>query len=202
MMRSFPRSRTAAAGAGVLAGGVIVNKIPTDLALIDFDVSDLLSLVLATVFSLTAIRRWLRQYEERTKADVRLLAEQHRLRSEELDRREQEVARRERYLERCEDTYNLRMRSLAHNLDTAQNRLAKMTARHEALTGDYNEVRRDYNALIEHVLREGHDRFTARTEGVYKPFTADMPHRGDEHRRSLPTVPVAFLRPREHHPSA
>lgn len=202
MMRSFPRSRTAAAGAGALAGGVIVNTIPTDLALIDFDVSDLLSLVLATAFSLTAIRRWLRQYEERTKADVRLLAEQHRLRSEELDRREQGVARRERYLERCEDTYNLRMRSLAHNLDTAHNRLVKLTAAHESLTGDYNEIRRDYNALIEQVLRQGHDRFTARTEGTYKPFTTDTPHRGDEHRRSLPTVPVTFLRPREHHPSA
>lgn len=202
MMRSFPRSRTAAAGAGVLAGGVIVNTIPTDLALIDFDVSDLLSLVLATVFSLTTIRRWLRRYEERTKADVRRLAEQHLLRSEELDRREKEVARRERHVELHEGTYNLRMRSLAHNLDTAHNRLAKLMADHQSLTGDYDEVRRDYNALIEHVLREGHDRFTARTEGIYRPFAADTPHRGDEHRRSLPTVPVAFLRPREHHPSA
>lgn len=202
MMRPFLRSRTAAAGAGAVAGGVIVNTIPTDLALIDFDISDLLSLVLATVLSLTAIRRWLRQYEERTKADVRLLAEQHRLRSEELDRREQAIARRERYVERCEGTFNLRMRSLAHNLDTAQNQVTTLTAAHESLTRDYNDVRGDYNALIEQVLRGGHDRFTARTEGTYKPFTADVPHRSDEHRRGLPAVPVTFLRPREHHPSA
>jgi len=203
MTRSFRRSRRAAAGAGVVAGGAIVTTFQLDLDLLDFDfdASDLLSLALIALFSVVAIRR-LRQYEERTKADVRLLAEQHLQRTEMLDCRERALATRERKLQLCENTHALRMRSLVYNLDTARAQLAAKTTEHELLQKSYDEVRGDHNALIEQILRQGYDRFTARTEGAYKPFSANTPHRGDEHQRGETPVPVTLLRPREHHPSA
>lgn len=176
-------------------------QLDLDLLDFDFDASDLLTLALITLFSVAAIRR-LRQYEERTKADVRLLAEQHLQRTEELDSRERALATRERKLHLCENTHALRMRSLVYNLDTARAQLAEKTAAYEVLQKSYAEVRGDHNALIEQILRQGHDRFTARTEGTCKPFSADTPHRSDEHQRGATPIPVTYLRPREHHPSA
>lgn len=198
MTRPFTRGRTAAAAAGALAGGTIVATSPIELDLADVD----LSLALATAVILVAVKRWFKRYEGRTKADVRLIAQHHRLRSEELDRRERALNSRESCLARSEDTHRLRMTSLAHSLDTARSELIAEKAANETLTASYNEVRGDYNALIEHCLRQGVDRFTARTECACNPLPPEPPHRSDEHRRSPIAAPVTFLRPREHHPSA
>lgn len=198
MTRPFTSGRTAAAAAGALAGGTIVATSPIELDLADVD----LSLALATAVILIAVKRWFKRYEGRTKADVRLLAQHHRLRSEELDRRERALAGREASLTRSEGSQALRMTSLANALDTTRSELVKEKAEHETLAAAYREVTGDYNALIEHVLRQGHERFTARTECACGPLPPEPPHRSDEHQRGPVAAPVTYLRPREHHPSA
>jgi hypothetical protein len=159
-----------------------------------------LFVVVSTVAALTAVKRWLRQYEARTKADVRALAEQHAMRSEELDRRERALTSREQATQRREDTYALRMRSVVESLDTTRAQLWEETAAHAALQEAYDTVRTDYNALIEHCLRDGFNRFTVRATGTCGPLTPSGGHPADDPR--LGGSPVAFLHPRQHHPSA
>jgi hypothetical protein len=184
---------------GVLAGGVIVAALPQDHRPNDVDPTGIMVAV-STAVALVAIKRWLRQHEDRTKADVRSLAEHHTLRSEELDRRERALATRETIAARREATHALRMRSLASTLDTARAQLAEKTTALETLEAAYNVTRKDYNALVEHVLRDGYDRFVTDTEGPHKPIQPDLPRQADEHRRG--TAPVTILRSREHHGSA
>lgn len=199
MTPSFTRGRTAAAAAGAVVGSTVNVAAPIELA--DVDPTGVITVAVATAVSLAAVKRWLKQYEERTKADVRALADQHTTRAHELDQRERAVVARELAVARREDSQTLRLSTLMQNLESAHNRLAAQAAAHEALTASYDEVRGDYNALIEHCLRMGHDRFTTHVTGVCDPLP-DIETRGgdDEHRRG--SSPVTFLRPREHHPSA
>lgn len=203
MAPSFARGRTAAAVAGAVVGSIISTAVPTQLKVGDVDATGFLPVAVATAVSLAAVKHWLKQHEERTKADVRTLAEQHQQRSWELDRRERSVVARELAVARREDTQTIRLATLVRNLDTAHSRIAAQTAAHETLTAAYDEVRGDYNALIEHCLRTGHDRFTAHVQGALGPLPAVETRGGDdEHRRGPTPPPVTYLRPRAHHPSA
>lgn len=190
MTQRFRRGRTVAAVTGAVAGGATVAALPPDPDPIDLDPTSVM-IAVSTAVALTAVRRWLRQYEARTKADVRALAEQHTSRSEELDQRERDLRCREQLAERREGTYALRMRSLAASLDDAQAKLTQRNAAYEALEAAYNVTRTDYNALIEHVLRDGHTRFATDVHAAGQP---DMPRPADELLRGTP--PVTYLRPR------
>lgn len=192
MTQRFRRGRTVAAVTGVTAGGAIVAALPTDPELIHLDLTALVVAV-STAVGLAAVKRWLSQYEARTKADVRALAEQHTLRSEELDQRERALLARERAADRREATHARRMRGLADQLDRTRQDLAEKTAEHSALEAAYNVTRTDYNALIEHVLRDGHTRFAA---GLCAAGPPDTPRHSDELLGGTP--PVTYLRPRQH----
>lgn len=200
MTPSFTRGRTAAAAAGAVVGSTVNVAAPIELA--DIDLSGVITVAVATAVSLAAVKRWLKQYEERTKADVRALAEQHLTRSHELDRRERAVVARELAVARREDSQTLRLSTLMQNLESAHSRLAAETAAHQATAASYEEVRGDYNALIEHCLRMGYDRFTPHVTGVCEPLPAIETRGGDDEHRRGTSAPVTFLRPREHHPSA
>lgn len=196
---SSPYSRTAAAaGAGAVTGG-IATTVTFDHELTELDNNPILPVAVATAVALAAIRRWLGQHEERTKADVRALADQHIRRADELDRRERLLLQREHATERREATYGLRMRSIAQNLDDARSEVAAKTRAMADLQRNYDEVRNDHNALIEHMLREGSDRFTSRGEGSSPALVEEVPRRSEEHRRT--PASVTLIQPRGHQDS-
>jgi hypothetical protein len=187
MPQRFQRGRTAAAVTGAAAGGVIVAALPTDLELADIDPAGLTAAVSAAV-AVAAVKRWLQQ-----KAHVRTLTEQHAIRSRALDRRERALRAREEAATRHEADHALHVRDLVARLESTEAALAAKTAEHTALQAAHEVTCSDYNALIEHVLRDGYTRFAG---GRCEVFTPGTPHPADERRHVA--QPVTHLRPREH----
>lgn len=197
--RPFRPGRVATAGIGAIAGGVAVAAVRPEGEHISVDTTGIVPIAIATTVALGAMRRWLTQHEARTTATVRTLAEQHRLRSEELDSREQAVTSRERVAARDESLHALRISGLAQRLDDAHTRLGVKTQELEELRANYTEVMEDHNALVAQVLQQGAKTFTIGAGDAQRPVRNGIPRRSDEHQRG--TSPVTFLQPREHQES-
>ena len=185
-------------GALAITGGAIATRPDRLEAEALLDPGYIIPLAVATTVVLAAVKRWLRQHETRTKADVAALAEQHRHRAAELDKRESAISSREVIADRREATYNLRMRSLAQRLDEERTAHTELRVKHHVLELNYNEVIVDYNALIEQVILDGRSRFNATTtgKGTHSP---PLPCRDDRHL--TPYKPVAYLHPQGRHNS-
>ncbi|TFV33134.1 hypothetical protein E4K10_30070 [Streptomyces sp. T1317-0309] len=135
-----------------------------------------------------------RRYDARAKAALDGLAIRNRLQDDALEDRERGLLARESVLERREYIANIRIAGLAKRLDEAHNDLAQQKAKVESLKADYQEVTTDYNALIEQVLRDGHERFTRHAEGLalLKLPAAVEARRPIQHRRASSSSVVLF----------
>lgn len=197
--RPFRPGRVAAAGIGAIAGGAAVAAFRPEGEFISVDTTGIVPIAIATTVILGSMRRWLTRHEARTTATVRTLAEQHRLRSEDLDNREQAVTSRERIAARDEALHATRIRSLAQQLDDTRTRLGGKSQELEELRTNYREVLEDHNALIAQVLLQGHQQFTIGADDVQRPGRNGVPRRSHEHQRA--PSPVTVLQPRGHQES-
>ncbi|MGW2075049.1 hypothetical protein ACWCPK_42685 [Streptomyces sp. NPDC001953] len=192
----FRPGAIATVSSGAVAGGVVVKAVELD-DVWGPNTAGLLSLALVTTVMISTLRRWLARYDSRARAALDGLAIRNRLQDEALEERERGLLSRESVLERREYIANIRISGLAKRLDEAHNDLAQQKARAESLEADYQEVTADYNALIQQVLRDGHERFTRHAEGLalLKPPVDVETRRRIQHRRASSSV--VLFQPRQ-----
>lgn len=165
-------------------GGVVVKTIRPEGELASIDIDGVVPLLIATTVILTVVKRWLHQ---------------NRLRDDELHSREQAVASRELIAAQNEGIQTIRIHGLAQKLHDANRQLLTQGEELAELRINHEEVMANYNLLIEQVLRDGHERFTAGPKGAQRPVQGGAPRRRDEHQRG--PSPVTALQPREHQES-
>jgi len=200
-----------ATGAGVLVGGASVRSLDDDDAPSGDTATVILAMACATALALVSLRRWIAQYETRTKANLDTLAHEHADRAADLARQQRDLERREEDLTSREDAFvrrehfaSLRAQSTHDRITNLARSLRAEEQAHQELRINFTELAAEHDTLVRQVVREGAARFAGT---CYEPFP--RPSERDGHPRALAhprdpsplCSPVAEFRPRERHES-
>lgn len=156
---------TAVSGVGVLAAGTV------------------------GVFAVT-VRYALRQFDARTRAQLREVTDLQRTGDLEMQRREHELERREEALRRARTTMSLRLASYAKALDDARNAAGYLRAQVCELQQEIVEVNDERNQLIVEELVQSREAFTSKGYGRLRVAGSKGPATGIGHRRSRDATPL------------
>lgn len=193
----------------MLVGGVTVRSLDDDDSPSGDTATILLAVACATAVALVSLRRWIIQYETRTKGTLDTLAHEHADRAADLarqqrdvERRAEELAEREESLLRREHFASLRVQNTNERISRLARSLRAEEQAHEELRASYTELAAEHDTLVKQVIREGAARFAGT---CYEPFPRPMEKdgtRGHAHPRDPALfAPVAEFRPRERHES-
>lgn len=142
------------------------------------------------------VRYALRQFDARTRDQLREVTEQHRLNDLSMQQREHNLERREEALARQRTAAALRVASYARTVDDTRDACTALRQRVAALEAEIAEVNDERNELIANELLASRQRFTAKGYGHLQMAASGGAVIGAHgHTRARDTAPVPDLEP-------
>lgn len=142
-------------------------------------------LVLVTVVSLAALRRWIASHDEAQRQQLADLAAYRQDMSEEFERRSQDLAEREERVNRHSALNQAQYRTLVDQLREAREERAEAVRQRDALQEDFDVLAGEYNGLVLGEIDAG--------AATFSPRRHPRPGAGRERRRERVTADPGSL---------